>query len=196
MEDDARKQARSIRRKLCKAAKHEAGHLLLNWLLGNRPCGAFILDNGEAFTMSERVNDTLVAIGLLKVAGFVAGCEKRNLRSIRANWNRPQKFARENDCFWVTSAAQHVLDNLGDNLGWLFVEAVIRTVEEACQTYSQELEELSDILKMNGYIKYPEAETLFSAMDQKYKIKCPDWIVDRCFDYVEIVAKEHMELLG
>lgn len=176
---------------LRRVAKHEAGHLLLSWLLGNRPCGAMLLPNGEAITMSEHNNDTLIAVGLVKVAGFVAAGEKRHLRSIRANWNKPQKFAIENDCHWVTEVAQHVLDDLGPNLGWLFIEAAIRTVEEVCQTYEQELKALAAILEHSGYIKYPESEELFKAMDKKYKVKCPDWVVDRCIDYVQIVGEEH-----
>ena len=181
------------RARLRKVAKHEAGHLLLNWFLGNRPCGAMLLPNGEAFTTAERTDDGLFAIGLVKVAGFVAAGEKRHLRSIRANWNKPHKFAVENDCFWVTTVAQHALDDLAPNLGWLFIEALIRTVEEVCQTYGKELEELATILEHVGYIKYAESEMLFKAMDKKYMVKCPDWILDRCLNYVQIVYKVHQE---
>lgn len=178
---------------LRKVAKHEAGHLLLNWLLDNRPCGAMLMPNGEGCTLAERTDDGLFAIGLLKIAGFVAAGEKRHLRSIRANWNKPHKFAVENDCFWVTTVAQHALDDLAPNLGWLFIEALIRTVEEAYQTYGKELKVLATILEHAGYIKYPESEMLFKAMDEKYKVKCPDWILDRCLDYVQIVCKEQQE---
>lgn len=175
---------------LRKAAKHEAGHLLLNWLLNNRPCGTMLFSNGEAITVSQHTDDTLIAIGLVKVAGFVAAGEKRHLRSIRANWNKPQKFAMENDCYGVTIVAQHALDEVAPNLGWLFIEAVIRTVEEVCQTYKKELNELASVLEKVGYIKYPESEKMFEAMDKKYKVACPDWVLDRCLDYVQIVGKE------
>ena len=181
------------RARLRKVAKHEAGHLLLNWLLGNRPCGAMLAADGEAFTTAERTDDGLFAIGLVKVAGFVAAGEKRHLRSIRANWNKPHKFAVENDCFWVTMVAQHALDDLAPNLGWLFIEALIRTVAEVYQTYGKELEELATILEHVGYIKYAESEMLFKAMDKKYMVKCPDWILDRCLDYVQIVYKDYQE---
>ena len=176
-----------------RVARHEAGHLLLNWLLDNRPCGAMLLANGEACSTSEHPDDSLMAIGLAKVAGFVAAGEKRHLRSIRANWDRPQTFAIDNDCHWVTAAAQHALDDLAPNLGWLFIEALIRTVEEACLTYGRELAALAAILKRNGYIKYPETETIFKAMDEKYKVRCPDWVLDRCLDHVQAVYKEHQE---
>ena len=179
------------RARLRKVAKHEAGHLLLNWFLGNRPCGAMLLPNGEAFTTAERTDDGLFSIGLVKVAGFVVAGEKRHLRSLRANWNKPHKFAVENDCFWVTTVAQHALDELAPNLGWLFIEALIRTVEEVCRTYHAELDELASVLEKVGYIKYPETERIFEAMDMKYKVKCPDWVVDRCIDYVQIVGEEH-----
>ena len=125
------------RARLRKVAKHEAGHLLLNWLIGNRHCGAMLAADGEAYTMSAKNDDTLIALGLVKVAGFVAAGEKRHLRSLRANWNKPHKFAVENDCFWVTTVAQHALDDLAPNLGWLFIEALIRTVAEVYQTYGK-----------------------------------------------------------
>lgn len=125
------------RARLRKVAKHEAGHLLLNWLIGNRHCGAMLAADGEAYTILAKTDDTLIALGLVKVAGFVAAGEKRHLRSLRANWNNPHKFAVENDCFWVTMVAQHALDDLAPNLGWLFIEALIRTVAEVYQTYGK-----------------------------------------------------------
>lgn len=143
--------------------------------------------------MSEHTDDSLIAIGLVKVAGLVAAGEKRHLRSIRANWHKPQKFAVENDCFWVTTAAQHALDDLGANLGWLFTEALIRTVEEICQTYRQDLERLAANLETVGYIKYEESEMLFKAMDKKYKVACSDWALHKCVDYVQVVYNEHRQ---
>ena len=46
------------------------------------------------------------------------------------------------------------------------------------------MEELATILEHVGYIKYAESEMLFKAMDKKYMVKCPDWILDRCLNYV------------
>jgi len=171
-------------------ARHEAGHMLLNWLIGNRPCGAMLAANGEAYTMSEKTDDSLIAVGLVKIAGFVASQDKRNLRSIRANWNKPKKFAMANDCFWVTSIAQHILDGLAPNLGLAFIEAAIQTVEEVCQTYHEELAMLANILEKRGYIKYQESEMLFNSMGKLGEVKCPDWVIERCMDYIEIVLKE------
>ena len=82
------------------------------------------------------------------------------------------------------------MDDLVPNLGWLCIEALVRTVEEVCQTYRNELEAIARILKHSKYLKYPESEMLFRAMDEQYKVKCPDWILDRYVDYVQIVCNE------
>lgn len=149
-------------------AKHEAGHLLIGWLLGRTPGGAAIVDGVGGVTVDASPEPEYQHERLLRMlAGIVFEDDCQTLDQIVENCHTPEAFDEHSDAYWVCKTA---LELAGQ---WqMTVDDILAgftgVMDDILQEYGAVAAEIADVLFERGAISPQDCIALYGEFDARF----------------------------
>lgn len=146
---------------------HEAGHLLIGWLLDRKPGGAAIIEGVGGVTVDASPEPEYQHQRLLRMlAGIVFEGDYQTLDQIVESCRTPEVFDEHSDAYWVCKTALELAHQWQMTVNDILAGFTGVLDDIRCE-YSTVAAEIADVLFERGVISPSDCVALYAELDAR-----------------------------